>query len=137
MKWVYAPVRVCGWTGTSEDIRIPERKTRDRAMYQRKASALRLHLDSVGQEGEDLLRGRAKDGPAAARGVWEGHGLSQAPQHGATQGRALGSEVLLKLLQPQTLHIHLELVLSHVLHPRAQSLIEVGPGLVLGETDSQ
>lgn len=102
-----------------------------------KASALRLHLDSVGQEGEDLLRGRAEDGPAAARGVWEGHGLSQAPQHRATQGRALGSEVLLKLLQPQTLHIHLELVLSHVLHPRAQSLIEVGPGLVLGETDSQ
>lgn len=102
-----------------------------------KASALRLHLDSVGQEGEDLLRGRAEDGPAAARGVWEGHGQSQAPQHRATQGRALGSEVLLKLLQPQTLHIHLELVLSHVLHPRAQSLIEVGPGLVLGETDSQ
>lgn len=49
MKWVYAPVLVCGWTGASEDIRIPERKTRDRAMYQRKSFYMSVITDNSQQ----------------------------------------------------------------------------------------
>lgn len=85
----------------------------------------------VGQQLEDLLCGGAENGPAVVGGVWQGHGLSKALQQGATHGQALGSKVLLELLQAQTLHVDLEFVLSNMLHPQAQVLIQVGPGLVL------
>lgn len=39
-----------------------------------------LYLDVVWQEGEDLLGGGAEDGPAVVGGVWEGHGLIEAPK---------------------------------------------------------
>lgn len=87
----------------------------------------------VGQEGEDLLCGGTEDGPAVVGGVWKGHGLGEALQQGAAQGQTLGSKVLLELLQAQTLHVDLELVLSDMLHPQAQVLIQVSPSLVLEE----
>lgn len=91
-----------------------------------------FYLDLVRQEAEDLLGGGAQDGPAVAGGVWQGHGLSQALQDGAAQGQVLGSEVaLVELLQSQSLHEELELVLSDVLHPQAQSLVQVSSGLKL------
>lgn len=92
-----------------------------------------LDLDLVGQQGEDLLGGGAQDAPAAVGGVWESHGLSEALQQGAAQRQTLGSKVILELLQAQTLHVDLELVLSNVLHPRAQALVEMSPGLELEE----
>lgn len=90
-----------------------------------------LYLDLVGQEGEDLLGGGAEDGPAVVGGVWKGHGLSEALQDGAAHGQTLRSKVLLELLQAQTLHVDLELVLGNMLHPQAQTLIQVSSGLVL------
>ena len=76
-----------------------------------------LHLDAVGQEGEDLLSSGAEDAPAVVGGVWEDHGLSKALQYRVTQEQSLGSEVPLEMLQAQTLHIDLQLVLSYILHP--------------------
>lgn len=90
-----------------------------------------LDLDLVGQDGEDLLGGGAEDRPAVVGGIWEGHGLSEALQQRVAHGQTLGSEVLLELLQAQTLHVDLELVLSNMLHPQAQTLIQVSPSVVL------
>lgn len=95
---------------------------------------LNAYLDVVWQQGEDLLSGGAEDGPAAVGGVWQSHGLSQALQDGAAQGQTLGSKVLLELLQAQTLHVDLELILCNMLHPQAQALIQVSPSLELEDT---
>lgn len=92
-----------------------------------------FYLDLVWQEGEDLLCGGAEDGPAVTGRVWEGHCLSEALQESAAQGQTLGSKVPLELLQAQALHIHLELVLSNVLHPQAKGLIQVSTSLILEE----
>lgn len=90
-----------------------------------------LYLNLIGQEGEDLLGGGAQDGPAVVGGVWEGQGLSESLQQGPAEGQALSSATLLELLQAEALHVDLELVLSHVLHPQAQVLVQVTPCLVL------
>ncbi len=92
-----------------------------------------MYLDVVGQEDEDLLGGGAEQRPAVVGGVWEGHGLSEALQQRETHGQALGSKVVLELLQAQTLHIELKLVFGNVLHPQTQALIEVSPSLKLKE----
>lgn len=90
-----------------------------------------LHLDVFGQEVEDLLCGGAEQAPAGAPGVGERHGRSQALQHRRAQGQVTGSSVLLEWLEAQSLHKDLQLVLSYMLHPHPQSLVEVGSSLVL------
>lgn len=87
----------------------------------------------VWQDAEDALSGRAEHGPAAAGGVGQGHGQSEAPQHGAAQRRALSSHGVLEELQAQNPHVHLQLVLGHVLHPQRKVLVQVSPRATLQE----
>lgn len=123
-------------TGTAAECQLKNKN--DQAIVRQKVSKCAnarflsaLDLDLVGQEGKDLLGGGAEDGPAVVGGIWQGHGLSEALQQRAAHGQTLGSEVLLELLQAQTLHVDLELVLSNMLHPQAQTLIQVSPSVVL------
>lgn len=47
------------------------------------------YLDLVGQEGKDLLSGRAQDVPAVVGRLWEGYGLGKALQQGVKYGGVL------------------------------------------------